>query len=224
MFGPVSPENERYYATCKQLITELGLSGAAILEGPIPRQVDAFQAGHLVALTSVSEGFPFTVVKSMSMGRPQVCTNVGGVPEAVGKDAGFVVPPRDHEAVAAACIQLLTDAGLRHAFGARARQRVLERFNLDHWTNAYRDMCTELVPAVPAGEGGAPAGDRRRSARRPPDTPASRRPFDSGETTSATAPYSHVARRLAEATLIPGPDAAAPEPGEDQAWLPLDAP
>ena len=227
MFGPVSPENERYYATCKQLITELGLSGAAILEGPIPRQVDAYQAGHLVALTSVSEGFPFTVVESMSMGRPQVCTNVGGVSEAVGKDAGFVVPPRDHEAVAKACIQLLTDADLRHAFGVRARQRVLERFSLDQWTNAYRDMYAELVPVVPAAQGRSPAAAGRRSAQRAFDAPAARRAPGSGESTSATAPYSHVARSLAEAPHIPGPggpDGTAPQPELDQTCLPLEAP
>jgi glycosyltransferase involved in cell wall biosynthesis len=196
MFGPVSPENEGYYASCKELITELRLTGAAVLEGPIPRQVDAYQAGHLVALTSVSEGFPFTVVESMSMGRPQVCTNVGGVSEAVGSDAGFVVPPRDPEAVARACIKLLTDADLRHAFGVLARRRVLERFTLDQWTNAYRDMYAELVPASPAGE--ATAGE--------------------GAITPAPAPYSRVAHHLAVAAHTTGPTGTVPLP-----TAPLDA-
>jgi polysaccharide biosynthesis protein PelF len=149
MFGPVPPGNEEYRASCVNLITELGLTGAAVLEGRIPSQADAYQAGHLVALTSVSEGFPYTVVESMSMGRPQVCTNVGGVSEAVG-DAGFVVPPRDHAAVADACVRLLKDAELRQSLGLLARQRVLDRFTLDQWTNAYREMYAELVPGVAA--------------------------------------------------------------------------
>jgi polysaccharide biosynthesis protein PelF len=161
MFGPVPVGNERYHASCVQLLTELGLSDAARLEGKIARQVDAYQAGHLVALTSVSEGFPYTVVESMSMGRPQVCTNVGGVSEAVG-DAGFVVPPRDHAAVAGACIRLLEDAELRQSLGSLARQRVLDRFTLDQWTNAYRRMYAELAAAGPrqaddaAADPGAP--------------------------------------------------------------------
>jgi polysaccharide biosynthesis protein PelF len=195
MFGPVTPENEGYHASCQQLITELGLTGAAVLEGPIPRQVDAYQAGHLVALTSVSEGFPFTVVESMSMGRPQVCTNVGGVSEAVGGDAGFVVPPRDHEAVATACITLLTDHDLRRAYGVLARKRVLERFTLDQWTRAYRDMYAELVPVAPA--------DRDR---RPTLTP-----------------YARVARHLAETAHQPRPAPTLPLPVQVpvQATLPL---
>jgi glycosyltransferase involved in cell wall biosynthesis len=143
MFGPVPDVNKEYHASCLRLITELGLTGAATFEGRVPRQVDAYGAGHLVALTSVSEGFPFTVVESMSTGRPQVCTNVGGVSEAVG-DAGFVVPPRDHAAVAAACLTLLRDDELRRRLGATARRRVLDMFTLDQWTDAYRDIYGEL--------------------------------------------------------------------------------
>jgi polysaccharide biosynthesis protein PelF len=155
IFGPVPPGNEQYHASCVQLAADLGLSGAATFEGRIPRQTDAYQAGHLVALTSVSEGFPYTVVESMSMGRPQVCTNVGGVSEAVG-DAGFVVPPRDHAAVAAACIRLLEDPDLRRSFGLRARQRVMDRFTLDQWTNAYREIYAELVAAGQSEATGTP--------------------------------------------------------------------
>jgi glycosyltransferase involved in cell wall biosynthesis len=165
MFGPVPPGNEEYHASCVRLLTELGLSGAASLEGRIPSQVDAYQAGHIVALTSVSEGFPYTVVESMSMGRPQVCTNVGGVSEAVG-DAGFVVPPRDHSAVADACVQLLEDADMRRSLGLLARQRVLDRFTLDQWTNAYRKMYAELVPARPSSASATPGADPLPTSQR----------------------------------------------------------
>lgn len=200
MFGPVSPSSEGYRASCVQLITDLGLSGAAVLEGPIVRQADAYMAGHLVALTSVSEGFPFTVVESMSMGRPQVCTNVGGVSEAVGTDAGFVVPPRDHAAVADACIRLLEDAELRYACGVFARKRVLERFTLDQWTNAYREVYAELVPAVPPDGSIPSAGDGRRPAKRV---------FDPGEGASAPGLYSRIASNLAEVAHGNGQGAGA---------------
>jgi glycosyltransferase involved in cell wall biosynthesis len=152
MFGPVPAGNEEYHASCTRLIVDLGLSGAATFEGRIPSQADAYRAGHLVALTSVSEGFPYTVVESMSMGRPVVCTNVGGVSEAVG-NAGFVVSPADHRAVAYACIRLLADSHLRRTLGTLARQRVLERFTLDQWSNAYREIYAELALAAAASKG-----------------------------------------------------------------------
>ncbi|WP_370941741.1 GT4 family glycosyltransferase PelF [Amycolatopsis sp. cg5] len=144
MFGPVTEINREYHAGCQRLVDELGLTGAAVFEGRVPDQSDAYQAGHIVALTSISEGFPFTVVESMSTGRAQVCTNVGGVSEAVG-DAGFVVAPRDHEAVARACLKLLTDDDLRRGLGRVARQRVLENFTLQRWNDRYRAMYRDLT-------------------------------------------------------------------------------
>jgi glycosyltransferase involved in cell wall biosynthesis len=201
MFGPVSSANERYHASCEQLITELGLSGAAVFEGAIARQTDAYEAGHLVALTSVSEGFPFTVVESMSMGRPPVCTNVGGVSEAVGKDVGFVVPPRDHAAVADACIRLLEDADLRHSCGARARERVLERFTLSQWTNAYREIYAALVPAVTSDARVSPAGDVAQSARQA---------FDPGTAVSTPGACSRIPGDLADIAHSHGLDTRAP--------------
>ena len=123
MFGPVPAGNEQYHASCVQLVTDLGLSDAATFEGHISRQADAYQAGHLVALTSVSEGFPFTVVESMSMGRPQVCTNVGGVSEAVG-EAGFwcrPATPRPSPTPVSSCLRTPTCGGpsaCSHASGS----------------------------------------------------------------------------------------------------------
>ena len=187
MFGPVPAGNEPYHASCVQLVTDLGLSGAATFEGHVSRSADAYEAGHLVALTSVSEGFPFTVVESMSMGRPQVCTNVGGVSEAVG-EAGFLVPPRDHKAVADACVQLLEDPDLRRSFGLLARQRVLDLFTLDQWTNAYRAVYAELLPGFLSDPGRAPAADAR---------PAARRAFRFDDATLLPTAYSRAARSIA---------------------------
>jgi glycosyltransferase involved in cell wall biosynthesis len=144
MFGPVTAANQPYHASCVALVEELGLTGVAVFEGRIPDQADAYRAGHLVALTSVSEGFPFTVLESMAVGRPPVCTNVGGVSEAVG-DAGFVVPPRNHEAVAEACLRLLADEPLRRRLGRAARQRVLDNFTVQQWNDAYRSLYAELA-------------------------------------------------------------------------------
>ncbi|QFZ18350.1 GT4 family glycosyltransferase PelF [Saccharothrix syringae] len=150
VFGPVPLVNRGYHAGCLDLVDRLGLSGAAVFEGRIPHQVDAFHQGHLVALTSVSEGFPFSLMEGMSTGRPPVCTDVGGVPEAVG-DAGIMVPPRDCAAFAGACLRLLTDGELRRRLGRLARQRVLENFTLRRWNDGYRARYAELAARSRSG-------------------------------------------------------------------------
>lgn len=145
IFGGVPAGNESYHQSCLDLVAELGLEGAAVFEGRVSTPVDAYHAGSVVALTSISEGFPYTVVEAMACGRTVVCTNVGGVAEAVA-DAGLIVPPRDHVAAADAAVRLLKDAPLRRRLGGIARARVLERFTLRQSLDDYRAVYTELRP------------------------------------------------------------------------------
>ena len=152
IFGGTPAVNRIYHESCERLVGELGLTGAAVFEGRIGNAVDAYHAGSIVALTSISEGFPYTVVEAMACGRTTVCTNVGGVSEAVG-DTGIVVAPRDHAAVAEACVRLLRDDELRHRLGVAARARVLEHFTLSQslqmYRNVYEGLAGPLGPARP---------------------------------------------------------------------------
>ncbi|WP_214325155.1 GT4 family glycosyltransferase PelF [Nonomuraea sediminis] len=144
IFGGVPTGNESYHESCLALIDELDLEGGAVFEGRVSAPVVAYHAGQVVALTSISEGFPYTVVEAMACGRPVVCTNVGGVAEAVD-DAGFIVPPRDHVAAAEAMTRLLKDPALRRRLGAAARHRMMERFTLRRSLDDYRAVYEELL-------------------------------------------------------------------------------
>lgn len=153
MFGPVPQGNEAYKRACLQLIHDLGLDSAAHFEGRVPSVAQAYQSGHVVALSSISEGFPYSVIEAMAAGRPMVATDVGGVREAVG-DTGLVVPPRDPHAFAEACQELLRDDGLRRRLSQRARDRVRTLFTLQRCLDAYRTMYDELcIHAAPAAVG-----------------------------------------------------------------------
>jgi glycosyltransferase involved in cell wall biosynthesis len=148
IFGGTPAGNEVYRNSCVRLIEELGLSDCAALEGKVESQVDAYHAATLVVLTSISEGFPYTVIEAMACGRAVVCTNVGGVAEAVA-DAGIVVSPRDHLAVADACVTLLTDHDRRARLAAAARSRVLDLFTLRQSVDAYRNVYQQLTAETP---------------------------------------------------------------------------
>ncbi|WP_340380530.1 GT4 family glycosyltransferase PelF [Streptomyces sp. SS7] len=143
LFGPVSPGCEAYATGLAKLAAELGVTDGLTFEGRVTDVSHAYAAGHLVMLSSISEGFPFSLIEAMSCGRTTVSTDVGGVREAVG-DTGLVVPPREPEKLAAAALTLLKDDERRLKLGESARQRVIDRFTLrrsvDHFRTIYQEL------------------------------------------------------------------------------------
>lgn len=147
LFGAAPAGNEDYRQRCVRLIDALGLSAVAGFEGRVDSSVAAYRAGSVVALSSRSEGFPYTVIEAMATGRATVSTDVGGVREAVG-DAGLVVPPGDARALADGCIRLLHDDQLRHWMARRAKQRVGRLFTLQRCLAEYRELYPRVAAAA----------------------------------------------------------------------------
>ena len=150
MFGSTPPGCEAYRDRCKALIEELGLSKVAVFEGHVSAVSEAYRAGSIIALSSVSEGFPYTVIEGMMSGRASVSTDVGGVAEAVGR-SGMVVPPKDPRAFADACLTLFRDDVLRARMAKSARRRALRLFTLNRFLGNYRSIYDRVAsPGEPA--------------------------------------------------------------------------
>ncbi len=137
--GPVPNGNEGYYEELLELRAELGLEETVRFLGPTSDVAGAYGSGHVVLVTSISEGFPFAVVEAMMNARPVVATGVGGVPEALG-DTGLTVEARSPDQVALACLGLLRDLGGAERLGAAARSRALDNFTMARFLFSYRQI------------------------------------------------------------------------------------
>jgi len=75
-----------------------------------------------------SETFGVAAIEASASGVANVASRVGGVPEAVihGK-TGLLVPPRDVDGLAAACIELIDNPSRRREMGLAGR-RFVERY------------------------------------------------------------------------------------------------
>ena len=108
-----------------------------------------------------SEGTPTTVEEAMALGIPVVAADVGGVRELVDDgETGYLVSPRDPEALAAATEPLLDDPERRRRMGGAARVRAVADFNLDRCADLH------LIAFERAMEHGA-TRRRRRSKSEP---------------------------------------------------------
>ncbi|GAA4841813.1 glycosyltransferase [Kitasatospora terrestris] len=75
-------------------------------------------------LSSRAEGLPVALMEAMTSGLPSVVTRVGGMPEVLDDgEQGYLVPPGDPAALAAALGRLVGDGGLRERLGSAARER-----------------------------------------------------------------------------------------------------
>lgn len=149
LFGPTPEVNREYRDGLEEQLLRLGLSACATFEGGVESSMTAFEAGTVVALSSISEGLPYGVIEAMMAGRPTVNTDVGGVNEIVGRDGrcGLLVPPRDPAALAEALLGLLEDPARRSAMGLAARQRATTLFNMTDFVEGYRGLYADTASA-----------------------------------------------------------------------------
>jgi glycosyltransferase involved in cell wall biosynthesis len=85
----------------------------------------------IFVLPSREDPFPLVILEAMAASKPIVAFAVGGVPEAIGNQAGFLIEPQNTEAMKETIIKLINDPDLRNRMGAEARKRVDLDFNIE---------------------------------------------------------------------------------------------
>jgi glycosyltransferase involved in cell wall biosynthesis len=98
------------------LATELNLQERISFTGQISYgQVPEYMAASdILVLPSLSEGLPLAIIEAMASGLPIVATWVGGISEIVQEGVnGFLVAPKNPEALAEKIVILMEDSDLR---------------------------------------------------------------------------------------------------------------
>jgi len=86
-------------------------------------------AADVFVLSSDYEGFGLVVAEAMACGCIVVATNCGGVREVIS-DAGYLVPPRDHNKLAQSIISALNmNADARKKLADLARKRIVAHYS-----------------------------------------------------------------------------------------------
>ena len=126
-------------AQLEQEIQTLGLADQVSLPGNLDNLQDVMQAADLLAMPSLWEGLPLTLLEAMACGLPIVGTSIPGLVDVVtdGQE-GFLVPPEDPVAFASALDKMVRNPDERAEMGRRARRLVEERYS-------FKRVYAELV-------------------------------------------------------------------------------
>ncbi|RMB79790.1 glycosyltransferase family 4 protein [Streptomyces shenzhenensis] len=137
-----------YVTHLRSLIARHGLTGRLHLAGPRSgADLDAsYAAADLMVLTSYAETYGMAVTEALARGIPVLATDVGGLPEALGRAPdggvpGILVPPEDPAALAAELRGWFGEADVRRRLKAAARGR---RAALDGWATTARSLAGVL--------------------------------------------------------------------------------
>ena len=149
---------------------ELKITDDVTFMGTRPDPENFYPALDLVALTSLNEGTPLTLIEAMANARAVIATSVGGVVDLLGarRDArpseqdgegytlaerGVLVRPNDPAAFCGGLARLIEDQGLRREMGERGRHFVEQNYSRERLladvANLYLEMTQKTEFQVP---------------------------------------------------------------------------
>ncbi len=119
-------------ASLEARASALGLGGRVTFRGERSDVERLLSGMDVFVLSSREEGIPNALLEAMAAGRAAVATAVGGTPEVLEDGAtGWLVPPRDPEALALALEQALERPEEAARRGAAARRATRERMSIE---------------------------------------------------------------------------------------------
>ncbi len=111
-------------------IASAGLSGRVHIVPDVSNPLDYFNRCDVFVLVSREESFGLASLEAAALGKPVICfEGASAVPEFVEQDAGYIIPYLDLSAMAESIIRLALQPELKKRLGARAAEKVRQRYD-----------------------------------------------------------------------------------------------
>ncbi len=111
----------------EKLVKKLNLKNNVIFVGKVPNEKvpEYLVAADIFVLSSISEGFPNTILEAMASGLSIVATKVGGLAEIIkdGKN-GFLVKPKNPQEIAEKILLLFENDNLKEKISKNNKEEV----------------------------------------------------------------------------------------------------
>jgi glycosyltransferase involved in cell wall biosynthesis len=134
-----------------------GVVHAVHFLGPSEEPLSVLRGFDVFVHPSWAEAFPYVILEAMSVDRPIVASDIGGIGEAlIDGESGLLVPPQDDAALTRALLEMLDDPERRARIGALALSRVSRRFTrvtmIDRLAGLYDELVRLPLNRVPAAD------------------------------------------------------------------------
>ncbi len=130
----------------KDYAKELNIEDMVEFKGWIKDLHGIYKELDIVALTSLNEGTPVSIIEAMAAARPVVAAKVGGVSDIVEDNkSGYLIGPKDDENFSKKLQDLIDDRNKRERFGEYAREVAKNRFLKERLINDIDRLYNTLL-------------------------------------------------------------------------------
>lgn len=111
------------------------------------KDVDVVYSGaDIVALTSLNEGTPVSLIEAEAACKPIITTNIGGIEDIVEDGVtGILVENNNIEIFGQKLLQLVEDENLRHQLSEKGREFVNKQYHYTRLVNDIEELYVELL-------------------------------------------------------------------------------
>jgi glycosyltransferase involved in cell wall biosynthesis len=149
--GDIFGDAAAYEAALRASVARRGLAERVIFTGHQADMPAVLSALDIVVHAGLDDPLPTILLEASAAGLPIAAYDSGGVPEIViNERTALLVPPGDTRALADALARLATDRQLAGAFGAAARARACERFDVQRWVPEMQDALLQAIAGAGA--------------------------------------------------------------------------
>ena len=100
----------------------------------------------IVALTSLNEGTPVTLIEAQASNKPSVSTDVGGVRDILQEGVtGLLSPPKDINSYVNNLVSVIENKKLRESMGASGYNNVFEKFSYRRLVRDVKSLYDNLI-------------------------------------------------------------------------------
>lgn len=105
-----------------------------------------FSSTLINILPSYNEGLPMTILETMSLGIPNISTNIASIPKVIENGYnGFIIEPGDKNKLAEKILELVNDGVKRSEFSHRSYKMIKEEFSMESGMKRLKNIYDELI-------------------------------------------------------------------------------
>lgn len=99
---------------------------------------------NVFCLPSYTEGFPFTILESMSFGCPIIATSVGAIPELLDDGCGVVIEKEQVLPLKKSIREMINNPDSSYSMGSNAHVKALKTYTINELYEMYYETWTEV--------------------------------------------------------------------------------